>query len=76
MSYESIFSKCLSSFKVDPIFVDALANLREESITINDSKYDEKIKSGTGEGQSIPLVFFTNGRDYNVYLQTNYRVDF
>jgi hypothetical protein len=41
-----------------------------------DGKYDEKNKSGTGEGQSIPLVFFTNGRDYNVYLQTNYRVDF
>lgn len=41
-----------------------------------DGKYDEKNKSGTGEGQSIPLVFFTNGRDYNGYLQANYRMDF
>lgn len=41
-----------------------------------DVKYDEKTESGTGAGRSIPLVFFTNGRDYNGYLQANYRMDF
>jgi spore germination cell wall hydrolase CwlJ-like protein len=41
-----------------------------------DVKYDEKTESGTGARRSIPLVFFTNGRDYNGYLQANYRMDF
>jgi spore germination cell wall hydrolase CwlJ-like protein len=41
-----------------------------------DVKYDEKTQSGTGAGRSIPLVFFTDGRDYNGYLQANYRMDF
>lgn len=41
-----------------------------------DVKYDEKTESGTGAGRSKPLVFLTNGRDYNGYLQANYRVGF
>ena len=41
-----------------------------------DVKYDEKTESGTGTGRSKPLVFLTNGRDYNGYLQANYRMDF
>ena len=41
-----------------------------------DVKYDEEVKPSTGAGRSIPLVFLTNGRDYNGYLQANYRMDF
>ena len=41
-----------------------------------DVKYDEKTESGTGAGRSKPLVFLTNGRDYNGYLQANYRMGF
>ena len=41
-----------------------------------DVKYDEKTESGTGARRSVPLVFLTNGRDYNGYLQANYRVGF
>jgi spore germination cell wall hydrolase CwlJ-like protein len=41
-----------------------------------DVKYDEEVKSRIGAGRSVPLVFLTNGRDYNGYLQANYRMDF
>ena len=41
-----------------------------------DVKYDEETESGTGAGRSKPLVFLTNGRDYNGYLQANYRMGF
>jgi spore germination cell wall hydrolase CwlJ-like protein len=41
-----------------------------------DVKYDEKAKPSTGTGRFKPLVFSTNGRDYNGYLQANYRMDF
>lgn len=36
---------------------------------------DEKTKHSTGSGESGTFVFLTHGRNYNVYLQTNYRMD-
>ena len=41
-----------------------------------DGNNDEEAKFSTGAGRSFPLVFLTNGRNYNGYLQTNYRMDF
>lgn len=40
-----------------------------------DGKHDAKIKSSVGNGRTNPLVFLTDGRNLDVHLQANYRMD-